>query len=224
MQKETLRLLETPLRRQKTWQDGDITVLAAEITLPQCAGRDRRASRFNGYYKGYARAYLSYCEAELFPRAAERMRAAMARSAPWTCAHASLDYHVTYLHGDLLSLYSEGREEHLAPRLTIRRAETWDLYSGGIVPLSACFPPDAPIRRLLTAQAQREAEERMTAGAAVYDADYRAALHRTFSSRRFYLAEVGLHWFYPMYAMAPAGIPDFFLPYRAEGPFLPPDR
>lgn len=77
--------------------------------------------RFDRYYRQYARAYLKYCEAELLPALPKRWHTALERSAPWSCARAVLAYRVTLVRGDILSLYTEGREEHLPPRLTLRR-------------------------------------------------------------------------------------------------------
>ena len=71
MERELLRLSETPLHLEKTWESGGVPVLTAEVTLPCCGGKSRRARRFDRYYRQYARAYLKYCEAELLPRAAE---------------------------------------------------------------------------------------------------------------------------------------------------------
>ena len=104
MERELLRLSETPLHLEKTWESGGVPVLTAEVTLPCCGGKSRRARRFDRYYRQYARAYLKYCEAELLPRAAETMHTALERSAPWSCARAALAYRVTLVRGDILSL------------------------------------------------------------------------------------------------------------------------
>lgn len=215
MEGALLHLSDTPLRAERTWEVDGIAVLRAEITLPRCAGRSRRARRFDRYYRRYARAYLKYCEAELLPRAAETMRAAMERSAPWTCARATLGYTVTLARGGLLSLYTEGREEHLPPRLTIRRAETWDMRRALLLPLADFFPPKEAVKKRLVRCARETAAEQSAAGTSVYYPNYRTMLRRTFSTRNFYLAPDGLHWFYPMYSAAPSaeGIPDFCLPY-----------
>ena len=145
MERELLRLSETPLHLEKTWESGGVPVLTAEVTLPCCGGKSRRARRFDRYYRQYACAYLKYCEAELLPRAAETMHTALERSAPWSCARAVLAYRVTLVRGDILSLYTEGREEHLPPRLTLRRAETWDRRTGFLLPLTAFFPPKTAV-------------------------------------------------------------------------------
>ena len=61
MERELLRLSETPLHLEKTWESGGVPVLTAEVTLPCCGGKSRRARRFDRYYRQYARAYLKYC-------------------------------------------------------------------------------------------------------------------------------------------------------------------
>ena len=198
MERELLRLSETPLHLEKTWESGGVPVLTAEVTLPRCGGKSRRARRFDRYYRQYARAYLKYCEAELLPRAAETMHTALERSAPWSCARAALAYRVTLVRGDILSLYTEGREEHLPPRLTLRRAETWDRRTGFLLPLTAFFPPKTAEKKRLVRAARETAREQMETGTAAYYPNYGALLRRAFSSRSFYLADDGLHWFYPM--------------------------
>ena len=223
MGRELLRLSDTPLHMEKTWESGGVTVLCAEVTLPRCEERSRRARRFDRYYRQYARAYFQYCAAELFPRAAALMRTAMERSAPWECARATLGYRVTLAQGGILSLYTEGREVQLPPRLTLRRAETWDLHTARLLPLADFFPPKAAVKRRLVRAARETAAAQLDAETAAYDPNYRITLRRAFSNRNFYLAADGLHWFYPMYSVAPAaeGIPDFSLPYGEAGPFLP---
>ena len=201
-------------------------VLTAEVTLPRCGGKSRRARRFDRYYRQYARAYLKYCEAELLPRAAETMHTALERSAPWSCARATLAYRVTLVRGDTLSVYTEGREEHLPPRLTLRRAETWDRRTGFLLPLTAFFPPKTAVKKRLVRAARETAREQMETGTAAYYPNYGVLLRRAFSSRSFYLADDGLHWFYPMYsvALAAEGIVDFSLPYGEAGPLLPAEE
>lgn len=220
-----LRLSETPLHEEREWSSDGITVLTAEVTLPRCEGRSRAARRFNRFYCRYAGAYLGYCAAELVPRAEERMRTALARSAPWERSRAVLDYTVTLARGDVLSLYSEGREENLPPRLTLRRAETWDLRAGLLLPLTDFFPQGTAVKKRLVLCAREAAAERLAEGKTAYASGYRAMLRRAFSARNFYLTPTGLHWFYPMYTLASAaeGIPDFFLPCGAHGFFLPPE-
>ena len=39
MERELLRLSETPLHLEKTWESGGVPVLTAEVTLPRCGGK-----------------------------------------------------------------------------------------------------------------------------------------------------------------------------------------
>lgn len=225
MRGELLRLSETPLREERAWESDGVEVLRAVVTLPQCEGKGRRVRRFNRYYRQYARAYLRYCETELLPRAALSLRTALSRSAPWQCARAELAATVTRLDGAVLSLYTEGCEERLAPRLILRRAEVWDRREGLLLPLAAFFPPKTPVRKLLTVRAREMASAQGAAGTAAYYPGFRVLVRRAFNSRNFYLSGDGLHWFYPMYTVAPAaeGIVEFTLPYGEDGLAVPAD-
>ena len=40
MERELLRLSETPLHLKKTWESGGVPVLTAEVTLPRCGGKE----------------------------------------------------------------------------------------------------------------------------------------------------------------------------------------
>lgn len=225
MGKTLLRLGDTPLHEEREWSSDGIVVLTAEVTLPRCGGRSRAARRFDRYYRRCASAYLAYCDAELAPRAEAAMRAAMEHSAPWERPRAALDYTVTLESAGLLSLYTEGREEHLAPRLTLRRAETWDMSAGLLAEAADFFPHGTPLRRLLAARAREMAASESAAFSAAYYPSCRVMLRRALNLRNFYLTPDAFHWFYPMYTVAPAskGIPDFSLPLGDAGFFLPPE-
>ena len=178
------------------------------------------------YFCLYDPASLKYCTLALLDALAKSLRAAAPFGLRWGCARAVLAYRVTLVRGDILSLYTEGREEHLPPRLTLRRAETWDRRTGFLLPLTAFFPPKTAGKKRLVRAARETAREQMETGTAAYYPNYGALLRRAFSSRSFYLADDGLHWFYPMYSVAPAaeGIVDFSLPYGEAGPLLPAEE
>jgi len=223
MEKERLHRAQEDLRWEKSWDTEGITVLRASVTLPQFEGR--RARRLNRYYRRFALSFLKYCETELFPRAAALCREKMAVSAPWSVSTATLSYAVTLENEDILSLYADAVEENLPPRLTIRRADTWELSSALPLPLSALFAPKFPYRRYLRRFLRAQACERAEAGAALHE-DYRHALRTCFSERNFYLTDEGLRLFYPMYSLASAreGIVEFFLPYGEEGLRQPKEK
>ncbi len=224
MKKELLQRADEDLQCEKSWDWEGVTVLRAKATLPQFRGR--RARRLNRYYRRYAQAYLKYCEAELFPRAASRCREAMAVSAPWSVSYAELSYTVSHESDSILSLRTDAIEENLPPRLHIRRADTWDLRDALPIPLGALFPEKSAWRKRLRRFLRDTACAQIESGRAEYYPTYRRALRLYFSSRNFYLTPEGLRLFYPMYTVAPAreGIVEFLVPYAENGPFLPTEK
>lgn len=222
MQRDGLTLSEEPLTLRRTWDADGITVLTLDAALPHCGLRDRRARRFDRYYRSFLRAYLRYCEAELLPRAAESCRAAMARSAPWQQLHVTVRFCVRYQDARLLSLTIDARESGagLLP-LTLRRADTWERGTALLMPTEFFFPPHSLWKRRLLRTAREALLSRPNA--ALCD-NWRATLRRSLSGRNVYLDERGLCFFCPMYTLLPGseGIPVFTLPYDAEkGPFPP---
>lgn len=217
MAKEKLRLNEMPLHEEKTWETDGTTVLSASVTLPHAEGHDRRARRFNRYYRAFCRAYFAYCASELLPRAEEKYRGALSRSAPFFPPRAELAYTVSYESDTALSLYADAREIGLAPPLTLRRADTWDLQTAVPLSLADLFPKHSHYKKKLLARIRAEAAQRVRDGAS-YDEDYRLKLRRAFNSTDFYLCKNGLRLFYPMYTFAPAseGIPSFLIAFGGE--------
>ena len=47
MERELLRLSETPLHLEKTWESGGVPVLTAEVTLPCCGDQILRGAALN---------------------------------------------------------------------------------------------------------------------------------------------------------------------------------
>ena len=226
MEHEELRLAEA-LTEEKSWEADGITVLYASVTLPQLAGRDARAKRFNRYYRRFCRAYLTYCAQILLPEAAASCRAAQSVSAPWEAGRAELRFQVSRRAGETLSIVCDARETiHGLPPFLIRRSDVWDLGMGLPVPLDEFFPPHTRCKRVLLRFARSETRKRVEDGAA-YRNDWRVMLRRTLNPRNFYLTDGGLCFFYPLGAVAPAreGVVSFTMPYDGEhGPFPPPEE
>lgn len=218
-----LCLAKEALLIEKEWQAEGITVLRAKICLPQSEGKSRAARRFNRYYHTYAQAYLRYCEMELLPRSALRMRSAMECSRPWEIAHAELTYTVALEREDIISIYTDVTETGIGLCIRLRRADTWGTEDGLPLPLESFFPAACRVKRLLLSAARQEILEQIENGYAFYPR-WRRSLRRYYSARRFYLTPEGLVWFYPPCTLAPAkdGVKHFKLPYSEAGPFLPP--
>lgn len=216
-----------PLTAQREWTVDGVPVLTAEITLPKpAAGAGPASRRIGRYYQLYLRSYLRYCERWLFPQSAESYRLALETSAPLPQDAACLTYQVTCNGGGVLSLYSESRETCRGRTERRRHGDTWDLLTGYPIPLSACFPRKAPIRKHLLQRTEAEITRQEAAGTAQFYEDWRRRLRRGFNPENFYLSETGLFWFWQMYAIGPAaeGVPVFSVPYGENDCFFPGNR
>lgn len=219
------------LQQEETqWHSGEIPVLSAVLSVPRWSKppHSRAERRLARYYAQYRRAFLSYCRQDLYPRALEEFRAAQQRSAPFSCARASLRCRITYRDTRLLSLYLDCTEwEHTARALTLRRADTWELSTGTLLSARDCFPRGSAIRHQCFSAALAQCRAAEDAGRSAYLPHLSFRLRRHLNLRNFYLTPEGFHFFYQPYAIAPAfeGCPDFFLPFSEEnGPFLPCEK
>ena len=203
MRKERLHRSAEDFKQEKSWESEGIAVLRARVTLPQFEGR--RARRLNRYYRRFAQSFLKYCESELYPRAAALCAEKMSVSAPWSTSRATLTYTVTREDEEILSLYADAVEENLPPRLTLRRADTWELKTALPLPLFSLLPK-AECRRAL-----RETAREMAERGEITRENYRLALRVHFSPRNFYLTPDRVCIFYQMYALG-QGIVEFHLP------------
>ena len=223
MEREALRLGEA-LREERSWEADGVTVLTASVTLPQLAGKSIRERRFNRYYRRFCRAYLTYCRLVLLPDAEASFRAALETSAPWCCARATLEHHVTCRTGAVCSVVCDAAETaYGAPAFRVRRADVWDLRAGLPLPLCECFPPHTRCRSVLLRFAREETARRIERGARFRD-DWRRALRRCLNTRSFCLTDAGLCFFYPLCSIAGAkeGIVSYTMPYdERSGPFVP---
>lgn len=218
---ETVTGLEV-FSAEREWVVEGIPVLTARLALPQPTGVETRlARRIRRYYRTQARAYLRYCERQLFPMAASAYHAARERSAPLPCLTAELTFHVTYDEGGFWSLYTQSREPSEDGRTLLRRwGDTWDLRTGYPAPLSRFFRPHSGWKRRLLTLAADEIQRQEADGFARYLPGWRHRLRRHFNAMHYYLTPEGIAFFYPMYAIAPAieGIPTFCVPWSEPDP------
>ena len=224
---EGLRALKTePFAAEREWEVEGVPVLRAAAEVPQpVPAEDRTSRRIKRFYQLQCRAFLRYCERCLLPQAAAEYRAALEASRPLPSFRAELGYRVTYNDGGLWSLYTQVRETAgPGPALLTRRGDTWDLAAGYPVPLRDFFPAGSAWKKRLLTHAAEEIKRRERAGANRWREDWRRGLRRGFNSQNFYLTEEGLAYFWPMYALAPAGegVPVFLLPFQGGRIGLPP--
>lgn len=228
MEQEHLAFQMESFEAERDWEQDGIPVLHAHICLPAPADnqKGRMARRVRQYYVTQHHAFLRRCETLLLPQARAAASAALAASVPFSCFQAELTFQLTYSQHHLLSLFTQLRERGGdCPTFLRRWGDTWDLESGYLVALPACFPAGVPWKRRILTEILAQAEERQRAGIACYREDLHKSLRRRFNARNFYLTAEGLAVFYPMYAIGPAaeGIPVFTIPYADQGPFPRPN-
>ena len=209
----------------RQWEAEGIPILRAQAFLPHLSSplrHCRSIQRFNRFYYEYLRAFWRFCAKDILPRAKEDFGAAAAQSRPLPLTKATLRSVVAYEKNGLVSLYTDLTVTAPQSRFHTRSADTWDLGSGYPVALSDLYPTGYPIKKELVRFARQMAAERIKAGE-VFCENYRRALRRHFSSRRFYLTPQGLVFFYPRGLVAPAeqGTVTFLVPYGENGPVLP---
>ena len=222
--KGSLQRLETkPFPLEREWTVDGVPVLRLTGSLPQPVGKPSRdLRRIQRFYQHQANCYLRYCQRFLLPLAEEAHRTALASSAPLPLYTASLRYEVTCNEGGIWSLYTESRELCGSALSVLRRGDTWDLCSGYPIPLSACFPRRSPIRKTLLSAAAEAIRRRP----GPWRENWQLPLRRNFNRENFFLTPEGLHFFWQMYALAPAelGCPTFLLPYGEGGCRFPGAR
>ena len=214
-----------PLETERIWEAEGVPVLRLVLRLPQPpCGAGKSAQRIRRYYQRMARVCFQHCEQVLLPRAQAACRTALASSAPLPCFSVNVDHRITLEKNGIWSLCVYSRACcGPGPVLLTWWGDTWELASGRLLPLSACFPRGTPRKRLLTDTAARCMEAREAAGVFRYWDSWRRDLRRRFDPQRFFLTDDGLSFFYGMYELGPAseGIPEFSLPYGPDGPILP---
>lgn len=186
--------------------------------LPQLS----REGRFNRYYSACRSAFLRTCREDLAPMLQAAYRRSLESAAPLPQWQGRLIAAVTYRDGQLLSLRTDALIVGPEERWHLRRGDTWDLQHQLPLPLSLFFPAGTNLRRRLCDAAAQEIARQEADGLARYYPGWERMLPRAFRSQRFFLSEEGLHFFFPLHAIAPAmeGCPTFFMPYdREKGPF-----
>lgn len=198
---------------ERQFPPDDLPLLTARLRLPRWDGQGGR--RFDRYYTAYARAFFSYCQRLLLPRAREELALAQETGGAIPAWRIALDTVVTLQTERFVSLYTDTAEQTDGRRLVVRRGDTWDLSENAPLTLGSLFPSPVSLRRHLLAAVTGQILRRQEQGVALYRPDWRRAIRAAFSADHFYLTPEHLCLFYQMYAIAPAaeGVPVFCIPY-----------
>ena len=207
------------VKRVLSWEGEP--VLSLSLRTPRLAGEGAAVRRINRCYEKMARLWQDRWEGPLYQQAcaaAQADRAAQRPVRPW---QAQLDFTVTLLEGELLSLYFDIYEyAGGAHGMTQRQGDTWQIPAGAPRTLASFYPPRSRWRRQALTQLHRQAARNAEGGESLYYEDWPQRLTACFDPDRFYLTPQGIDLFYPLYTIAPyaEGIPVFQLPYPQGGP------
>lgn len=206
--------LGEPGTYEETFREGERTLLAVRARWPRLEEGSPGCRRVNRYYEALVHRWKKRWAGPLLEQA---KAAGEAGSLPW---QARLDFTLTLLREDLLSLYWEVTEEVGARRpRRFRQGDVWRLPEGVPVTLRELLPPRRWWRGPVLEEVRRQIGERVHAGEAAFYRDWPSLASRRFSPGRFYLTGEGPVVFYPVESIAPAmeGFPTFSLKGLTEG-------
>lgn len=190
-------------------------VLRYHLVTPQVEGTWKGVERIARYYRACAEAWKTRWERELYCRSCLDLAQRREKGLPFKVWRCELATHLALERENLLSLWQEGTEYWGFDRpLAVRSGEVWDLDSGAPRTLASFFPKRRGWRREVLHTLEEQAAQRLAGGESLLDGDCVSKLRRCFSPGNFWLEEDGVHVFFPLYALAPAGegIPSFRVP------------
>lgn len=199
--------LAHPGSYRQVFKDGDAVVLTVTARWPQLEETSPGARRVNRYYNALFRHWRRRWEGPLLERA---KAAAGPESPPWS---AELDFFVTRLDQNILSLYLDAVETTLGRPRRVRQGDIWRLPSGAPLSLWELLSPGRWRRGTVLEQIRAQVGPRLQTGESIYYEAWPRLISRHFSPDRVYLTEEGPVIFYPPETIAPAleGFPTFSL-------------
>ncbi|HWP80694.1 MAG TPA: DUF3298 and DUF4163 domain-containing protein [Candidatus Acidoferrum sp.] len=207
---------------KRTYTYESVPVLTLSTTYPnvRLRGAPEVESRINCRIQTEVADFLCNASNVLYRQAVQGYQYARKNGFPFNPYDAVMQYEVTYNQNCHLSVYVD---EYLytggAHGNTLRSSDTWDLYDGCAMTLSALFEPDFDYRGMLTAQLIRQADRNMQENPGIYFEEYRDLILMNFNEESFYLTPEGLAIYFQQYEIAPyaSGIIVFTIPYETLG-------
>jgi len=210
MKKEPIiPVLGEPGTYEEVFREGEAVLLTVRARWPRLEETCPGLRRVNRYYGELADRWRKRWAGPLLTRAKAAGRAPDAP--PW---RATLDFTVTLLREDLLSLYWEAAEDTGGRRpRRMRQGDVWRLPEGVPVALRELLPQRRWWRGAVLEEVRRQIGERIRSGEAAFYEDWPGLASRKFSPGRFFLTGEGPVVFYPVESIAPAmeGFPSFSL-------------
>ncbi len=165
-------------------------------------------NRINGTIDRQLQLFLRDNEFSLFPEAVRVYKEAVNNGFPVRAFESLLTYTVTCNQNGLLSLYRD-RYDYTggAHGSTVRRSDTFNLRTGGTLPVSAFFPPRFDYEKYLIEEMIKLAGQNPD----IYFENYAELIKKNFNPQNFYITENGITIYYQQYEVAPysSGIIEF---------------
>lgn len=200
----------------------DEVVLTYNINYPQFFSNKcpKNLTKLNAFYKENAEIFEQYCRDTLFTEAVEQYHEMKENNFPFHPYEAIVEYKVTYLTCQFISLYFD---KYIytggAHGNTVRHSDTWNLNTGRTMDISEYFP-DNPnyIDDILSfvvdeITTQLKDPERM----GTYFETYPQDVYNSWNEDDFYLTPSGIVVYFQQYAIAPysSGILEFLIPFKS---------
>jgi hypothetical protein len=178
------------------------------------------AHKLNNLYRTKAVMYEKSNVRKLYQMAMADYEYSVANNYPIHQFEAFVTFTVTYNQNCTLSLYFDQYEfTGGAHGLTVRTSDTWDLQKSRRMELSDFFPDYSNLKEYLVQSINRQIDEQMKEGDAMFFDNYTELTESTFRMNHFYLTKEGVVIYYQQYDIAPyaAGILTFIIPYGPGG-------
>ncbi len=197
-------------------------ILRYTIKYPQFISRKfhTMAHKLNNLYRTKAVMYEKSNVRKLYQMAMADYEYSVANNYPIHQFEAFVTFTVTYNQNCTLSLYFDQYEfTGGAHGLTVRTSDTWDLQKSRRMELPDFFPDYSNLKEYLVQSINRQIDEQMKEGDAMFFDNYTELTESTFRMNHFYLTKEGVVIYYQQYDIAPyaAGILTFIIPYGPGG-------
>ena len=181
-------------------------------------------NKLNSLYRTKAVMYERSNIMNLYQMAMVEYEYSIANDYPVRQFEAYVDYTVTYNQNCALSLYFDQYEyAGGAHGLTVRYSDSWNLSRSKRIELVDLFPHKSNYREFVIQAINRQIEQQLAGGDAMYFENYVQLVNDNFKVNNFYLSKEGVVIFFQHYDIAPyaAGIPTFTIPFGPGGAVPP---
>lgn len=204
----------------------DSIIMRYTIKYPQFISETYQtiACKLNSLYRTKAVMYERSNIMNLYQMAMVEYEYSVANNYPIHQFEAYVDYTITYNQNCYLSLYFDQYEyAGGAHGLTVRYSDTWRLQKSKRAELAEMFPHRAHYRDFVIQNVNKQIENEIREGDAMYFENYSQLVSENFKAGNFYLTKVGVVIYFQQYDIAPyaAGIPTFLIPYGPTGAVFP---